>query len=101
MSKFDPQVLLAKLLRRREEAETTFRDPGIVSAIEELRTRSLEAIEASSPHQIEEREHLYAMLRGLRGIEEVLHARIQAHKDEQTRQTRANDPNRPTRSIVA
>jgi hypothetical protein len=98
--KIDPIAFLNRLLVRRQEAENTLKDPGIVSAIEELRTKALQAIESSSPHAIEDREHMYAFLRGLRGIEEVLHRRIQAHKDEEKRQARANDPNRPTRGIV-
>jgi hypothetical protein len=85
-----PADVLLLLLTRRRHAEQALREPGLILALDELRTRARKQIEESEPEARDVREHAYAFLRALKALEQQLALMIAQHKVEEKKQ----DPER-------
>lgn len=77
---------LTALYRRKERAETTLSDPGLVEALSAVRDRARRDFETSEPHEYDAREDAYQRLRAVMSLEAELRSSIAAFKVEERRE---------------
>ena len=87
----DATEAIRRLFARRQDADATLTDPGILAALADVRAAAMDTFAASAPSQSAERENAYWMLRALDGVEHALANAVAAHELDKRMREHAED----------